>query len=240
MLRKSPALLITAVLALSVFAQKQYKPYTEWTDKDAQKILNDSPWGHTQIETDTSEMFFKPDGAATAPTTSDRTERGATNQATSVNYHVRFLSARPIREALARVIESAQKTPNEQLSNQLKNFVARNFGNYIVVSVAFDTKDPRFANAPKEAFVGAVPGILKVNTYLDRNDGKRLFLSDYQAPTNDGLGAKFVFPRTDAEGKPFLTPDFSQVRFYSEVSKSVKLDVRFKVSDMIYNGALEY
>jgi len=58
-------------------------------------------------------------------------------------------------------------------------------------------------------------------------------------PTNDGLGAKFVFAR-NFEGKPFLSSEFSQVRFYSEVSKSVKLDQRFKISDMQYNGKLEY
>jgi hypothetical protein len=242
MFRKAPALIITAVLTISVVAQKQYKPYAEWTEKDAQKILNDSPWGHTQIETDTSEMFFKPDAVtAGGPSTSaDRTARGATNQATSVNYHVRFLSARPIREALARVIEAAQQPPDPRLSSQLKSFVAREFGDYIVVSVTYDTKDPRFANVPNQAFAAAVPATLKTSTYLDRNDGKRVFLSDYQPPTKDGLGAKFIFPRKDVEGKPFLTPDFSQVRFYSEISKSIKLDVRFKVSDMVYNGALEY
>ena len=240
MFRKAPALIVTAVLAMSVVAQKQYKPYGEWTEKEAQKILNDSAWGRTQVETDTSEMFFRPDARApSAPTSSDRAERGATNQATSVNYRVRFLSARPIREALARVIEAAQKPANPQLSAQLKGFVARGFEDYIVVSVTFDTKDPRFANVPKQAFAAAVPAILKVNTYLDRSDGKRLFLSDYQAPSNDGLGAKFIFPR-NVDGKPFLSSDFSQVRFYSEVAKQVKLDVRFKVSDMIYNGALEY
>jgi hypothetical protein len=240
MFRKAPALIATAVLAMSVVAQKQYKPYGEWSEKEAQKILNDSPWGRTQVETDTSEMFFNPTAdPAVGTTTRDRTERGATNQATSVNYHVRFLSARPIREALARVIEAAQKPPNPQLSAQLKGFVARSFDDYIVVSVTYDTKDPRFANVPKQAFAAAVPATLKVTTYLDRNDGKRVFLSDYQPPSNDGLGAKFIFPR-NVDGKPFLSSDFSQVRFYSEVAKQIKLDVRFKVSDMVYNGALEY
>jgi hypothetical protein len=243
MFRKAPALIITAVLAISVVAQKQYKPYAEWTEKDAQKILNDSPWGRTQIETDTSEMFFNPTAdpaAGSTATSGDRAARGATNQATSVNYHVRFLSARPIREALARVIEAAQQPPDPRLSSQLQSFVARSFGDYIVVSVTYDTKDPRFANVPNQAFAAAVPATLKTNTYLDRNDGERLFLSDYQPPTKDGLGAKFIFPRKGSDGKPFLSSGFSQVRFYSEIAKAIKLDVRFKVSDMVYNGALEY
>ena len=80
---------------------------------------------------------------------------------------------------------------------------------------------------------------IKNNTYLDRNDGKRLFLSQYIPPASNGLGAKFVFAR-NFEGKPFLGPEFTQVRFFSEVSSSVKIDQRFKVSDMQYNGKLEY
>jgi len=242
MIKRALLFVILALLTISAIAQKRYLPYGEWGEKDAQKILSDSPWAHTQVETNTSEMFFNPTANPTVGSTStsaDRAARGATNQATSVNYHIRFLTARPIREAFARVIELGQKTPNAQLSSQLQSFVDRNFSDHIVVAVTFDTKDPRFANAPNQAFAGALLATLKNNTYLDRNDGKRLFLSDYMSPTNDGLGAKFVFAR-NFEGKPFLSAEFSQVRFYSEVSRNVKLDQRFKIADMQYNGKLEY
>jgi len=242
MIKRTLLFVILALLTISAIAQKQYSPYGEWGEKDAQKILSDSPWAHTQVETNTSEMFFSPTAnpaVGSTSTSKDRAARGATNQATSVNYHIRFLTARPIREAFARVIELGQKTPNAQLSSQLQSFVERDFADHIVVAVTFDTKDPRFANVPNQAFAGALAATLKINTYLDRNDGKRLFLSDYMPPTNDGLGAKFVFAR-NFEGKPFLSSEFSQVRFYSEISKSVKLDQRFKISDMQYNGKLEY
>lgn len=244
MIRISPALIIAAMLTISAIAQKSHKPYSEWTGKDAQKILDDSPWARTQVETDTSEMVFSPTSQGnpvigSTSTTASRAVRGATNQATSVNYHIMFLSARPIREAISRKVELAQKTPNPELSAQLQSFVERNFADYIVVAVTFDTKDPRFANAPNQAFAGALSATLKNNTYLDRNDGKRMFLSEYIAPTSDGLGAKFVFARSLYE-QPFLSSEFSQVRFYSEVSRSVKIDQRFKISDMQYNGKLEY
>ena len=49
-----------AFIAVTSHAQKKYKPWTEWTEKDAQKILDDSPWGQTQTDTDTSEMFYSP------------------------------------------------------------------------------------------------------------------------------------------------------------------------------------
>src|SRR5437016_2513872 len=135
MIKRTSLFVILALLTISAIAQKRYSPYGEWGEKDAQKILSDSPWAHTQVETNTSEMFFNPTAnpaVGRTSTSGDRQVRGATNQATSVNYHIRFLTARPIREAFARMIELGQKTPNAQLSGQLKNFVERDFGDYIV------------------------------------------------------------------------------------------------------------
>jgi hypothetical protein len=236
-----PLFVVLSLTTLIVVAQKQTKPYQEWSEKEVDKLLDNSPWAKTQIETDTSEMFYKPDGvSARGPVTSEqRAANGANNQAVSTNYRIRFLTARPVREALARKILLAQKTPNPDLAIQLSNFVEATSSNYIVVSVDFDTKDARQRNIPAQAFAAAVLATLKSRTYLDRNDGKRVFLLDYRAPSGDNLGAKFIFPRFVDE-KPFLTTDFTQVRFYSEISSRVKLDVRFKIADMQYNGNLEY
>jgi hypothetical protein len=101
---------LACALALSAAAQKKYKPWAEWTEKDATKMLNDSPWGKTQTETNTSEMFFSPTtqsgatGAANSGGTgggiggvNNRNAQGATNQSVNVNFRIRLLSARPIR-----------------------------------------------------------------------------------------------------------------------------------------------
>ncbi|MFN0124701.1 MAG: hypothetical protein ACKV2V_29715, partial [Blastocatellia bacterium] len=54
------AIAILFLLTAGAIAQKKYKPWTEWSEKDAQKMLNDSPWGQTQADTNTSEMFYNP------------------------------------------------------------------------------------------------------------------------------------------------------------------------------------
>lgn len=59
------------------------------------------------------------------------------------------------------------------------------------------------------------------------------------APINDGMGAKFVFPRT-LDNEAFVTEKSGFLRFYSEMAKNIKLNMRFKVSDMTYDGKLEY
>jgi hypothetical protein len=100
-----------------------------------------------------------------------------------------------------------------------------------------------------QLFSSAVLGTLKNNTYLELKNGKRLFIEDYKAPINDGLGAKFIFPRM-VNGAPFITAESGEVRFYSELpgpgeqggsgSKGLVLNMRFSVASFMYEGLLEY
>jgi hypothetical protein len=247
------AALLTALLLGAVSAQE--KPWNEWTRAEAEKILNHSPWGQTQTETDTSEMMYSPtsqSGAGGSSRTgtigtqsdrqsvnSNRATQGANNQAISVNYHVRLLSAKPVRQAFMRVIELTQKNPDKELLDGLQSFVQRDFSDFIVVAVTFDSTDGRYSGPALQAFSSGTLGTLKNRTYLERKDGKRVFLMEYHAPINDGLGAKFIFPRIVDE-KKFLNAESGSVRFYSEVSNQIKLNVTFKLSEMMYNGQLEY
>ena len=57
----------------------------------------------------------------------------------------------------------------------------------------------------------------KVNKML-----KRLFIMDYKPHTNDGLGAKFIFPR-QVDGEAFLT-NAGDVRFVAQVSSKINLN----------------
>jgi len=246
------ALIITLLLSITT---AQDKPWTEWTKVEAEKILNSSAWGHTQTDTDTSEMMYSPTSLSapssstrsgvTGTTTdrqsvnSNRVAQGANNQAISVNYHVRLLSAKPVRQAFMRVIEIAQKTPDKELLDGLRAFVDRDFSEFIVVAVTFDSTDGRFSGPAMQAFASATVGTLKNKTYLERKDGKRVFLLEYHAPINDGLGAKFIFPRIVDE-KKFVNAETGSFRFYSEVTNQLKLNVTFKTSDLMYNGKLEY
>ena len=73
----------------------------------------------------------------------------------------------------------------------------------------------------------------KVNKML-----KRLFIMDYKPHTNDGLGAKFIFPR-QVDGEAFLT-NAGDVRFVAQVSSKINLSTKYKLQDMVYEGKLEY
>lgn len=235
---------ILILFAVSAAAQKA-KPWMEWSAKDAEKILNDSAWGQTQTEGGESQpsstSAITQTTAArredTSTSAANKVESGEKKDAMSVHYRVRFLSAKPIRAAFVRMIE-IQGAPPEKVA-QLRTFVDREFADYVVVTITMDGNDKKRMGLAMTEISNADATVLKTTTYLERKDGKRVALMDYRAPIQDGLGAKFVFPRM-LDGKPFIDANSGEVRFSTEVGKAIKISRRFKVSEMTYDGKLEF
>jgi hypothetical protein len=238
---------ILVLLAAAVYSQKG-KAWTEWNEKEAEKVLNDSAWGQTQTEGGGAGSSQQTSAIST--TTKDRernatnvrsaatsAESGETKEAPALHLRVRFMSAKPIREAFVRMIE-LQGAPAEKVA-QIKPFVDYDFSNFIVVTVNMDGNDRRRMGAITQELSATDPATFKPVTYLERKDGKRLELMEYRAATSDGLGAKFVFART-LNGAPFLDANSGEVRFVTELGKILKINRRFKVAEMMYEGKLEY
>jgi len=241
------AMLLLLVMLGSALGQKD-KKWTDWTKKDADKMLSDSPWAKTQTETDSREGFFTPtsqagvNGARETSNDASRTTQGATNQSTNVVYYVRFFSARPIREALIRSMELNNPSMDAETISKMHAFAEGKAQDSIVVTVTFkggQGSDQRSTGPVMQAFNSAVVGTLKNKTYLQRSDGKQLFLEEYYPPGKDGFGAHFVFLRMPEE-KLFIDGNTKEIRFYSELSSNIKIDRRFKTADMMLEGELEY
>lgn len=237
------ACFVLAVLATTVVAQ-QNKPWIEWNKKEIEKTLNDSAWAQTQVQesasqpTDTSAIT-----QVAAPRSADRQlnrqgESGESKTPPPIKFFVRFLSAKPIRAAFARKVMLTQASPNEDLNSQLKAFVDRDFADYIVVSVGVEVGDEKQGAMLQRAFMAASTELLKERVYLERKDGKKLFLMEYRAPSADGMGAKFVFARA-LDGHPFLS-EADNVKFVAQLSDKLKLNTRYNLSEMKYDGKLEY
>jgi len=236
------ALAVALLLATATFAQTETKPWTEWTKKDTEKILNDSAWGQTQViggsqSTDTSAVT-KTQGAGRESI--DRAgESGELIAQKPLNFRVRFLTAKPVREAFARMVVLSRTDAGKDLVDQLQGFIDRDFGNYLVVTISPESADPRMANGSMMALSKVDKESLRDKAYLERKDGKRLALIDYKPPIADNMGAKFIFERT-LDGQPFLTSESEFVRFVAEISEKMKVNLRFKVAAMTYGGKLEY
>ncbi|HLF84354.1 MAG TPA: hypothetical protein VI837_09290 [Blastocatellia bacterium] len=226
--------LVSTICSVAVFAQWNKKPYTEWSEKEAQKMLDDSPWGQTQTFSDTSQAFD----------TGRRADSGQSRVAdvSHTNFRIRFLSATPVRQAFSRIIELKQKEAmSDQLAAQLKAFVTPGgFPDFVVISVNVDSREQRAQLQQATVLLQTrTTAELKNNTYLLVKGGQRVFIQEFQTPKRDGLGAKFIFPRM-VEGKPYITEASGEVQFYSELSKDYTLNMRFKVKEMMFDGKLEY
>jgi hypothetical protein len=236
------------VLFAATAAAQKTKPWTEWSDKDALKMLTDSAWAQTQTElSDTSQSSS---GSAITRAAENKRDLdtsksgesgeslGRSSSALSVKYFVSFLTAKPIRQAFIRMIEIQRpEMPSEKVA-ELRTFVDRDFGEYVVVTVKLDGSDQKRLGPARQEIATADAELLKTTSYLERKDGKRVSLMEFRAPAQDGMGAKFVFPRL-LDGKPFLDANSGDVRVFIQVGKT-KLNRRFKVTDMMYEGKLEY
>ena len=235
---------LTISLAFSsASAQKKEKRWTEWSMEEAEKLLNESPWAKTQTDTETTQKLYSrnPESNLSVDSvsagTSARLTRGAVNQNIDIKFHVRFFSARPVRQALARIIELQQK-PNAEVLTRLHGFAEMKSNSSIIITITFESNEPAYLGSTMRAFNGATTAVLAANTYLERSDGKKIFLQQYVPPGKDGFGARFIFPRL-ADGPPFLTADSGELRFHTEYP-GLEIDRRFKVADMILKGELEY
>src|SRR5262249_46725332 len=94
---------ITIVMLLMCAVLVAQKSWNDWTMKETTKMLNESPWGQTQLETRQAE---EPVGAIT----NNGSSRGMNQRdpgkdspgaiTSYIKYFVRFLSAKPIRQAV--------------------------------------------------------------------------------------------------------------------------------------------
>jgi hypothetical protein len=216
-----------------ISAQWDKKPPSQWSEKETEKLLNSSPWSQTQTFTE-----------VVSPTTDVRRDapigQSRVPDDVRVNFRVRLLTAKPVRLAVARFIELQNKGEmSEKQSADLKDFVEGQDSEKIVVSVVIDTPRPssKFSEA-RSVLATATTSALKQNTFLAVK-GQKVFLKEYLPPRSDGLGARFVFPRT-VDGAPFISPEGGEVRFSADLPKGFALSQRFKPKDMMYEGKLEY
>lgn len=241
---KSVVVVVIALLLASVAtSQDKMKPWTEWNMKETTRILSDSAWAQTQTQTKEAE------GSTSAITTTTGSPRSMTPKDPSkdtpgaitsyIKYFIRLLSAKPIRQAVVRKLQLEQPAVYAQQAEALNAFAEVTSSDYIVIAVAAEAKDQSMGAAAQQAFKSAKLESLQTATYLERKDGARVQLIDFKLPVPDGLGAKFVFPRM-LKNEPFIRAEDGHVRFVSQLSDKVKLDARFKVSEMMYNGKLEY
>lgn len=207
------------------------KPYTEWTDADAQKVLTDSPWADRMaVETGQRGAISNPDdkgGAIQGPLTTPIT--------------VFWQSALPIKQAM-------YGRPNA--TDAQKQVLAREETIHLLRVQGFPGS-VRAAAQDLEKLKAA--SVIKIKGKPDLHPSEIQVSSPAPPPQNAGEGKGggpgggkggfggggfgnfdvfFVFP------KDSISVDDKEIEFVTKLG-AMNVRKKFKLKDMIYNGRLE-
>jgi hypothetical protein len=245
------------LLRLSAKDFWEEKPFTQWTEKQAQKILSDSPWGKTQVITlegsgpdlggdrgiyGPTTPAGRPDGAAgggggTQTRTGSPGGLGGADAGSpgslGGNREARTANFQVLWYSSTRVRQAMGRLGQLHGSvseEQVNTFSQQPMENY-VIAISGPMMKP-FEEASSES--------LKANTFLasKKDKNRKAELKEYVSPKDrkDGL-ALFAFPRS-LDGKPFLEVADEEAQFVTEQGL-VRVRASFKLAKMMTNGKLD-
>jgi hypothetical protein len=226
------ALALAAALACAAGARAQKedwqgKPFQQWTQKEAQKVLTDSPWART-VASSGPMVNFGSYGENTP--TPDKV------------YVARLRSALPVRQAILRLRQLREKYDSMSDKDKAK-FDEKNkplvecpacADNYVVSLIpprAADTRSPTLEK-------------MKLFVQLMDDRGQRRELVHFVPTKATGEEVVFFFPKLDDKGQPLLTPSSKRLVFTIDTA-SIGMDAviqrfEFDVSKMMLDGKLVF
>ena len=226
-----PALALAAALAcaLPALAQKeewQSKAYQQWTMKDVEKVLGDSPWSRRYVRSAASI------GSSTA------------GVMPSKGYVIRLRSALPVRHGLLRLRQLREKY-DQMSEGKRAEFDEKNktlvecppcADNYVVAMLPSGDND----KLPEQLYKSTLERIKGyVRLVNDRGQQRELV---HFTPSKSGSEVTFFFPKTDDAGAPLVTPETKRLVLIVEpgaLGGDATINrFEFDVSKMIVDGKL--
>ena len=259
-------LLFGSIAALTVFAKDVWvdKPFTTWNEKEARKILSDSPWAKIEHVTlpegernaaDTAVRAGSiPPPVATQAGGADGSARGTGGSGETRAGGPQQTQGGPVTVpgGYGEVAPANQSVPLQVTwFSSLKIRQAMGRLGQLQGNISAEQLNT-FVQQPVEQYIIAVSGplmkpleqasleSLKGTTFLlsKKDKNKKVELKEYVSPKDrkDGL-ALFVFPRT-VDGKPSVDVADEEVQFVAEPI-GLKIKTAFKLSKMMTDGKLD-
>ena len=231
--------ILTLTLVQSIFSQKAWeKDWQKWDQKDAQKVLNESPWVFSYTDIDISLL-----------TTGINKNSPSLNVA-SPYIVLRWYSALTTQKAMLRLNQISQKydsmTEKQKLEFDEKNSLnCGNCKNYYVLFL-MQPAAPNTPNLIGQRFKSLKFEDLKNNVYLTNDKGEKRELAQFVAPKDDTGFAVFYFERLNADKKPLIISESKKVNVIMELNSIsnpihyLQKKVEFNVQKMIINGEIDF
>ena len=204
------------------------EPFQRWSLDKAVEVLNNSPWAKQKTFT----HVIRGVGS------------GISGEKEIYNtFYVRFLSARPIREAYIRVqqirygYDSMLLKEKRRFESEQSHKLDLDVSKWIVISVGFRSNDPNEESSVRRFFQSHTSMTMKTKAFLSTPACSQVEIAAYFPPMEESVGAKFVFPR-EYQGRPVVTKECSIVSF--ELLDIPEANSRFRttfdVGSMIVGG----
>ncbi|MGH9341098.1 MAG: hypothetical protein ACRD1R_16250 [Acidobacteriota bacterium] len=198
-----PLLLCTLVFAHG----SDTDDFRNWTLEQALEILNDSAWARHQTDTEViAEIGSGVDG----------------EKEIYSRYFVRFLSARPVRQAYARVgqilndYDSLSRQKRREVDALFQESLGLDMEDWIVIAVSFRSNDRRLEQRVRNSLQAQTSDTMKRLAYLSTERFPQLEIAAYYPAIEDAVGAKFVFP-SRVNGIPVISSEDESLAFELEL-----------------------
>jgi hypothetical protein len=230
-----PALLLISVIAFA--AGKEFwetKPFDEWTQKECQKMLQDSPWA--------KELSLVGTGGGG----NDATD----SKAPYLKYSIQLQTAPPIRQAMVRQSQIVQKYDSlpvekkQEFDKTAQQFLDGNSADVVIVYISFSTNSRDGLRQLLTYWPTRSVDLLKNSVYLSGSKSAKVPISQFIPGANGQPEFRFVFPRK-FNGKEILGPEDKILRleFDYPVSGGMgdgKGNIEFKTDRMKINDEVVY
>lgn len=225
-----PAFLALVFLLVPGTGNPNDEPFWKWPLSKAVEMLNSSAWAR-------QETFTRIVGGVGS---------GVSGEKEIYNtFYVRFLSARPVREAYARIqqiqhgYDKWTEAQKREFDRAMQPSLDMDVGPWIVVAVTFRSNDPNEESSVRRFFQSETTETLKNRAFLSTERFPQVELHAYFPPRDDSVGAKFVFPR-EIDGAPLITPESGRITFELLEVPGAKPDLTssFSVKAMVIDGEL--
>ncbi len=183
-------LFLTLTVGLGVALSAQWfekKTYVEWSAKEVNRMLDESPW--TKVQTVTISK-----STASTTRTFESTGAGDLQREMQNHFRTRLLTAMPIRMAIARnlMLKNPKMMDAGRLAG-LERFVRQSDDQNIIVLMSLSST-PAGSVSVRDYWTSLqnlrTPN-LTANTFLATSGGKRVYLVHYEPPGNAGGSPDF-------------------------------------------------
>jgi len=215
----------------------QKKEYQTWSKSECQQLLKESPWANSYTI-----------GTVIFETVQQQSAVPGRESAPQVTYRVQLWSARPIRQAIARMQQLDSKygklkpEKRQEFDGKLAKFIETEFPETVVVQVNYNTT---------QAYDGALARFWQSQSQAELRETIMLIgaggrVAPLQVIVTPGAGREIqmIFPR-QFQGKPLIGPDDKQLglEFFNPSLGTLageRVFIKFDVKKMMMDEKVVY